>query len=119
MRLNIKLSILLSLLFSPYSTVCGNEFIHLGFLSTETERYWSVAHGVDATGLAVIGTSNTPLGPTAFIWRDESSIVQISNSQHLVTATAISADGTTIVGQAMRAEMPGEPFIWSSSGGLQ
>ena len=44
---------------------------------------------------------------------------QISSTQHLITANAISADGTTVVGQAGSPQTCTEPFIWSEPTGLQ
>jgi probable HAF family extracellular repeat protein len=114
-----KLSILLLPFLIPAWNVQGNEFISLGFLSSESDRSWSVALSVNATGSAVVGRSRTQSGSTAFIWRADSSMRQVSNTQHVITANAISADGTTVVGRATSSQMYTEPFIWSESTGLR
>jgi uncharacterized membrane protein len=78
---------------------------------------------VSADGRRVVGTSNPPIGlPTVVFWDDLGPATAIA-SDTLSSAVAISGDGSTILGRAMRwdetylAQDDG-PFQWTAAGGI-
>jgi probable HAF family extracellular repeat protein len=69
----------------------------------------TVALGVSADGSIVVGVSNS----LAFRWTVDDGIVELGNG----TARAISADGSTIVGDGSPSSNS-EAFRWTSDGGM-
>src|SRR5882672_4575131 len=73
----------------------------------------STASAVDATGLTVVGQTTLNGEKAAFIWQQGTGMQPLEISNGATIATAITPDGTTIVGQAQATNQPpdGEAFI--------
>jgi probable HAF family extracellular repeat protein len=95
----------------------NSGMVGLGLLS---ETDYSRAFGVSGNGTIVVGDSASFSGSgrsEAFHWTQETGMVGLGflvppGQTRFTTATAISADGTTIVGQANTPTSPGVAFKW-------
>jgi probable HAF family extracellular repeat protein len=99
------------------------EHAGLQFLGTIPGGTNSAPFGVNADGSVVVGFANTATESHAFIWTEDTGMVSLRdyligrgvdiNGWILEIATAISADGGTIVGQGL---FNGSPRAWMVSG---
>src|SRR3954451_24618152 len=100
--------------FSACLTGKSNEFIPLGLLPSDTGYCASYAYGVDAAGQTVVGEAYANGQRVAFIWRQTTGIQPLYASDGASEATAISDDGSTVVGRAATQSIPnGESFLFS------
>lgn len=100
------------------STLCASEFIPLGFLSNSAGFKSSMALGVDASGQKVVGIATLDGELSAFLWQSGTGIQPLNPTDQTVTANAISADGTTVVGRARTVQSAnGESYVTSAGQG--
>ncbi len=81
--------------------------------------------GVSADGVAVVGVALVPQGREAFRWTQAGGLQLLGDllgGQHESQATAISHDGSTVVGTTSSAQTPPgrstEPFRWTTDAGM-
>jgi probable HAF family extracellular repeat protein len=104
--------------FTPLGDLPGNAF-------------YSVANGISADGLVVVGQSRGKNGEEAFRWTQSGGMVGLGHLAGISSrygvlytseATAVSADGSVVVGQSSTAngntEFDYEAFRWTQSGGM-
>ncbi len=98
------------------------EFHPLGFLGGTSQ---SVAYGVSADGLTVVGESIAPEGMEAFRWTVPEGMVGLgffpNQPFRSSQAHGVSADGAIIVGTSTRPDSlleDGAPFRWTAQTGL-
>lgn len=75
----------------------------------------SVANDVSADGSVVVGASQSATGSQAFRWNTTDGLVTLGSGA--VIATAITRDGTTIIGRTSTSS--GGGFRWTDSLGIQ
>ncbi len=83
--------------------------------------FWSVANGVSADGMTVVGTGNAASGSEAFRWTPGGGMQglgDLSGGFFASQAFGVSADGQTVVGRGNGAS-GSEAFRWTPSGGMQ
>lgn len=108
--------ILLCLLgFAGATPTIGAQFIPLG----SSRNTFSTATGVDANGLAVVGVADFSGVSSAFVWKEGIGMQPFEAANHVITADAISSDGTTVVGRATDVPLfTDQSYIASSSAGF-
>ena len=82
---------------------------------------FSVAGGVSADGLVVVGRSESASGPQAFRWTASGGMQglgDLPNGFFRSEASAASADGSVIVGHGS-SEFGTQAFRWTAAGGIQ
>ncbi len=82
---------------------------------------WSEAAAVCADGTVVVGRSNGTAGMQAFRWTATDGMVGLGflpGGRPYSAATALSADGSTVVGMASTFTMGNRAFRWTSAGGM-
>lgn len=90
-------------------------FIPLGDLSGGVFR--SDAFGISSSGSTAAGSSADDQGGGAVIWTQADGLVKIAEDGF---STALSADGSTVVGGLFNPNVGAtEPFVWSVGSGLQ
>lgn len=104
----------------------ANGLEGLGFLFNWGSEQFSVAAGVSADGSVITGTGffdpETDTFSEAFRWTEETGLIGLgSELGSLSFATAISADGSLIVGGlgSIHTTFDSEPFVWTAGSGLQ
>lgn len=90
---------------------------------------WSEAHGVSADGSVVVGLSHSAQGMEAFRWSSDTGMSGLGDflddQQVSSLASAVSADGKTIIGTGNYSAgggprpVTGKAFVWNSQAGLQ
>jgi probable HAF family extracellular repeat protein len=96
----------------------GSRMVFLGDLPGGP--FISIANGVSADGLIIVGASNSVLGQEAFRWSQTDGMVGLGDlpgGGFLSVARAISPDGAVIVGNANSAA-GNEAFRWTQDGGM-
>ena len=81
----------------------------------------ATANGVSADGTVIVGRTTTPAGTEAFRWTSGGGMVSLGDfptGGTESTATAISDDGSVIVGGGLHFGPVGEAFRWTSGPGL-
>jgi len=74
--------------------------------------------GISDNGRYVVGTMQFPHGPAAFRWSEDNGLELIGTLlDGPTTAAAVSADGSTVVGQ-VGSSASTSPFVWRSSTGI-
>jgi uncharacterized membrane protein len=97
----------------------------LGFLFNNGEDEFSTATGVSGDGSIVIGTgiiqSDDFQYSEAFRWTEETGMVRLGDvpGGGPTFASAISSDGSVIVGGAGLNPFDSEPFVWTPGSGMQ
>jgi probable HAF family extracellular repeat protein len=100
------------------------SFTRLGDLPGDT--FSSVANGISADGLVVVGQGRGQKGTEAFRWTQSGGMVGLGHLPGGIfsysQANAVSADGSVVVGQSSTAngntEFEYEAFRWTQSGGM-
>jgi probable HAF family extracellular repeat protein len=90
----------------------------LGFLAGGD---WSEAKDTSAAGAVVVGHSNGTAGRQAFRWTAASGMVGLGflpGGIPYSLATAVSADGNTVVGMARSPTLGDRAFRWTSAGSM-
>lgn len=96
----------------------------LGFLPGATG---SIARAISTDGQFIVGSSNGPTAATAFRWSEDEGMIplgHLSGTRPISGATAVSADGSVVVGGAEPASIPpgqfsaNEAFRWTEEGGM-
>jgi probable HAF family extracellular repeat protein len=98
------------------------------------DAFFSVANGISADGLVVVGQSRGQNGEEAFRWTQSGGMVGLGHLAgislppygvfYTSEATAVSADGSVVIGQSSTANGNGntqdeyEAFRWTQSGGM-
>ena len=91
----------------------------LGKLAGGTGNF-SIALGVSANGLVVVGNSDSTPGTQAFMWTAAGGMVGLGDlpgTTFSSVANGVSADGLVIVGQSRSASGP-EAYRWTAAGGM-
>lgn len=110
----IKCSLLLSACtLLPLSAPADLAFIPLGDLPGGATN--SVAYGVSADGLVVVGASSSASGTTPFVWTSGGGLTALPTLAGGTNATAyaVSANGSIIVGGSESAAGP-QACLWSN-----
>jgi probable HAF family extracellular repeat protein len=84
----------------------------------------SMAHGVSADGLVIVGEVSNPdgIGWQPFRWESSTGLVglgDIASGSGNARARAVSGDGSVIVGTAGISGSEAQAFIWTAESGLQ
>ena len=82
--------------------------------------FQSVAHDVSSDGSVVVGASETPSGTQPFRWTQSDGIQSIgtNNLFGFALGTAVSGDGSVIVGNGFLFNFDGAAFYWTAADGL-
>ena len=81
----------------------------------------SVANGISADGLTVVGTGSSAFGLEAFRWTQAGGMIglgDLAGGAFLSEAHDVSADGSTVVGFADSAS-GNEAFVWDTDHGMR
>ena len=101
----------------------NNEIYHLEDPSLDSHS--SVATSVSENGAVIAGSLYKGNGSVAFTWNAKRGIKELPNPfSNRAEATAISADGTTVVGNILfeseeRLEAISRPFRWNAQQGMR
>ncbi|MBX9792466.1 MAG: PEP-CTERM sorting domain-containing protein [Pirellulales bacterium] len=106
--------------FEAFRWTSGGGLVGLGDLPGGT--FYSYANGVSADGAVVVGSSTSASGYEAFRWTSGGGLVSLREllvnqgvtnvtGWTLTQATAVSADGRTIVGRGINPDGNGEAWI--------
>jgi uncharacterized membrane protein len=99
--------------------------VGLGFLFNNGEVQFSTATGVSADGSIVVGTASIDSESNqlseAFRWTKETGLVPLDDPANggSTFASAISRDGSLIVGGVGFFPSDSEPFVWTPGSGMQ
>lgn len=103
----------------------GTGMVSLGSLAGSSS---SVAYAVNADGSVIVGAVSRGATNEAFLWTQSGGMVSLAQylqsrgvnltGWDLDTATAVNADGTTIVGSAYNPDGDTEAFVARTSGGF-
>lgn len=102
----------------------AGAFTSLGVVDGD-DTAQSEANGVSADGSVVVGRSDSSIGSQAFRWSAEGGLVGLGDFStgddglSSSTATAVSPDGQTVVGQARLGDAAKRGFVWTVGGGLR
>ena len=81
---------------------------------------YSIADGVSANGMVVVGVSKGLNGEEAFIWTEQDGTVglgELSGGIAFSRALAVSADGAVVVGSSISA-LGVQAFYWTEAAGM-
>lgn len=108
-----------------YRWTVATGMVDLGALAGSSA---SVAYAVNADGSVIVGSSSMGATNEAFLWTQSNGMVSLASylqsrgvnltGWNLDTATAVNADGTTIVGNAFNPSGDSEAFVARTSGGF-
>jgi probable HAF family extracellular repeat protein len=105
-----------------YRWTSGGGMVGLGYLAGGSTNI-SQVRGISADGSVIVGfsSSSTGSGQEAFRWTEGGGMVGLgllAGGSLTSAAHAVSADGTTIVGQSYNASTQIEAIRWTQAGGM-